>query len=728
MSLDGYTTIQSQQIKDLASELAKRELPVIDNFEPIADFEELYAFSEAHPTPIEFNDQYSAWRLESVAARVIEAIGIIAHEPLNEFGWRSLTKILLEHVEYLYTYPEAPSAREKLAAGSALALASCVCASLPQAELWSLAGFGRIAATLDEASPTSSDTHVIQPLESAFELAKAKNLPILGSALDCYNKVLSRSFTVNHRSQFPVSDQTFIQSLNLELNGLEKVKTAVIEGDFAAVMSEYTDYRELYSQNYTDLSYLEKTDTYNTAKSYYDCLLQLTIYPTPAILGTTEIGIAALLFPEFRFSQQLLTLASRCYKWILNGFFYPDGFHKDRSIRSQINSISDFSRFLQTYEKTQPSVVIPCYGEIKTLLGKQLDACTYICQPDLTFPSFDPNVSNSCNVAELCGGIDIHQSNIESDVLSHALPYTGYYVMRDSGESDAQYLCFNSNAKGELGYEDKMSFVMYAHGSQLITHELPNSVRNSSATDVGAYNIVHIDGHRQKPELDTIPNHDTRWITTSTFDFVEDWYKTSDYQHKRSIFYVKGEYFILHDLILGEGEHTLEHFFNLGAELKQFTTPQINQNISQVWTQDPDRSNIYISSVCTNNLSVELNGNTLTYRVQSELPAVLNVVMIPMKTNIEYSPTVQSISVRTDADVLATGFSIASANGTDIVLISDDGYAEIVTSEEEYEIEFEGEYLFLRGDNCILLNGSYLKLGSKILVELDEPHEYFMDL
>ena len=150
--------------------------------------------------------------------------------------------------------------------------------------------------------------------------------------------------------------------------------------------------------------------------------------------------------------------------------------------------------------------------------------------------------------------------------LSHALPYTGYYVMRDSWESDAQYLCFDCGALGKPGYEDKLSFVLSAHGRQLITHDRRNRVENPSRMTSGAHNVILIDRKRQPTEPEIIPDLDTRWITTSTFDFVEGWYKSPTYHHKRSIFYVKGDYFILHDVVLGEGEHLLEQNFHLGSQ------------------------------------------------------------------------------------------------------------------------------------------------------------------
>ncbi len=738
MSLGVYSTVRSEQVSMLGLALAKREIPVIDQFEPIADFEELLTFAEAHPTPIEFAEAHPAWRLESVAARVIEALGIAAHESLDNAEWKSLAHILLEYMEYLYTYPQAPTDREKLAAGSALALAGSVCCMLPQSELWRLAGFGRIAATLTAVSPLSSDTHVIHPLEAAFLLASSLNLPILDSAIECYNTVLNRNFTYNNRINFPLSDKTFFGYLNLEFGGLEDVKSAVLEGDIAAAISKYTIYRKEFSKHFEEISQLEKTDTFGTAKSYLDCLLKLSIYPTPPISATTEIGIAVLLFPEFRPSEQLLVLVFRRYKWIVDAFFYPDGFHRNTALRSQSEAITDFSRFLHTYDKVHHSHQFECAAEMKALLEKLIETCIYICQPDLYFPPFGANVvSNNLDVVELCKIRNYNRKDFEyigsqrkngsePQELSHALPYAGYYVMRDSWESDAQYLCFDCGALGKPGYEDKLSFVLFAHGRQLITHDRRNRVGNLSSMTSGAHNVILIDGKRQPAEPEIIPDLDTRWITTSTFDFVEGWYKSPTYHHKRSIFYVKGDYFILHDVVLGEGEHLLEQNFHLGSSDDKITTPHIVQSDGYLWTREQGHSNIFIGAANTTNLDTMLDGNKLTYHGKRELPAVLNVVLFPTKLNVEHLPTVHSVSVRADADVLATGFTVKSNGITDTFLISDDGYAKMSTSETDEIIEFEGEYLFLRGDKFVMLNGRYLKVGNKVLVKLDEPCEHYV--
>lgn len=716
-------TVQSNQITMLASQLAKQNIPVIDRFEPIADFEELLTFAKDNTTPIEYAQQNPAWRLESVAARLIEAIGIAAHEPLDKKEWEPLAEIIVEHIEYLYTYSDATTARERLAAGSALALASCVCDVLPQAKLWRLAGFGRLSTNLYEVAPQPTQTHILQPIDAAFQLANTRNLPILDTALQTYNSILNRKLSHENIIEFPLSDNTFFDYLNLEYPGLENVQSKYLQGDISIAKTEYEKFRTDLLHSLEGNTHLEKTNSFTTAKTYLECLLKLSINPTPAIHGTTELALAALIFPELQVSNQLLRLARRRYEWIVKTFFYPDGFHKDLMISSQADAMQNFSRFQDTYEKMAQNGHPKCVDELKTLLKKQTKAVISLRQPDMSYPPFvtHPKSEKNDNFQDNDTANKISKDNAPQ-TGSHALPYSGYYVMRNTKKSDTQYLCFDSGALGKLGYEDKLSFVVHAHGRQLITHNLGNGKSNKESIKSKSFNAILIDGkgqiRSQSSESEYIPDPDTRWITSNAFDFVEGWYKAPDYQHKRTIFYVKNEYYILHDTILGEGKHALEQIFHL-------TTPNIMQHARWLCTQDTGQSNIAINAADAEDMSIQIDENTLTFSTRRKLPTVLNVVLYPLKPNAEALPKVHPISVSSNEDVLSTGLTVESNGITDTFLISDDGYAEMSTSDTGQRIKFKGEYLFLRGEESAMLNANYLEVGTTVLADFDEPTEQF---
>ncbi|MDE0016838.1 MAG: hypothetical protein OXU51_11665 [Candidatus Poribacteria bacterium] len=693
MLLEKWTTLQTEHIQLLAEALAKQQIPLIARLEPIADCEELLTFSEANPTPVEFTPQHPAWRLESVAARVIEGIAVAAHEPLTEFGYRELARILLEHAVYLYAYPDGEP-RPRLEAGSALALVGSVCASLPQSELWRLAGFGRISAVLAEVAPAPTDSHLTLPIDIAFSLANERNLPILASAIDTYNTVLKPNFTPQNRFDLPLSDSGFFEALNLDFPGMETVKAAVLRDDIPTAKTAYTAFRQQFLKDFVgdDAPLLERSDTYTTAKTYLECLLRLSIHPTPAITATTEIGIAAHLFPEFRGSEQLRKLALQRYQWIIEAFFHADGFHKDRTLRAQAEAVADFARFLRFSSDEQTK-------ELRMLLAKLLATCIHLSQPDCSFPPLGPRPAPNFDAVELCTIAD--SSFKYPDTTSHALPETGCYVMRNNWQPDGQYLFFDAQPKRHSKNADISSLALYAHGQQLAIGAVRVLGTTLTASDV----------------------LDTQWITTSTFDFVEKWCQAATVHHKRSIFYLKGEYFILHDLVLGAEVQTLEQTFHLGGGIDA----QINTDIGYTWTEDARRSNLFIGVTETTNLTVALGEDSVIYQRNKESPAALNTLLFPMAPGVKTHPTISDIEVRTDADVLGTGFTLVLPNTTDTFLISDDGLAEMSTE----DIRFVGEYLFLRRDasggvQFIMLNGRFLKVGPKVLADLDEPCESYV--
>jgi hypothetical protein len=716
MSLEKYTTTQTEQIQFLAQTLAKQELLAIGQLEPIADFEELLTFDEAQSTPIEFTPQYPAWRLESVAARIIEAVAIAAHEPLSASEYRDLARILLAHAEYLYAYPDGDP-RPRLEAGSALALASSVCASLPQSELWRLAGFGRISAVLADVAPAPTDSHLTLPIDVAFSLANERNLPILASAVTTYNTVLKRNLIPTNQYNLPFSDNDFFDALNLDYPGMEAVKSALFgeacefpklavksAENIPTAKSAYTDFRSQFIEDFVggicnpDAVLLEKSDTYTTAKTYLECLLRLSIHPTPAITATTEMGIAAHLFPEFRGSEQLRMLTLRRYKWIVDAFFHSDGFHKDRTLRSQIEAIADFARFLRFQSDSQTDA-------LRTLLEKLVATCMHLRQPDNTFPPLGPLLTPNFDADELCTIVNSSFRREDfplAHTTSHALPETGCYVMRDSWEPDAQYLFFDAHPPGKPSHADSSTLVLYAHGRHLT---------------IGAVRVLDA-------PLSASDRIDTQWTTTPVFDFVEKWHHTTTVHHKRAIFYLKGEYFILHDLVLGDSAQTLEQIFRLG----QRAAPHIVSDAGDIRTQDPRRSNLFIGALDATDLSVTLDGETATYRRHQESPVVMNTLLFPMKPEVNVHPTLSDITVRTDPDVLGTGFTLQSHNTTDTFLISDDGLAEMSTA----DIRFVGEYLFLRRDasgsevQFVMLNGRFLEVGQNVLADFDEACENYV--
>ena len=704
MELERYSTITSERVRVLAGALAQGEMPVIDRFEPVADYEELSTFAAEKPTPVFSGDRDPVWRLESVAARLVEAFAIASHEPLSGGDWEVLARIIVEHAEYLYTYHNSAQRRSRLEAGTALALAGCCCHVIPQAAAWRFAGFARIA----EAAESAASSYLVELVDAAFEAAVAFKLPVLDETLRAYNAAFNRDLRSENLERLGLTDTEFFERLELDGEELQGVEAELAIGNVEGGRSAYEAFlrrqgcdSELYrvwkEHGGSEASRFAEF-SFGSAKSCLEHARRLSAQTesfgsgvtVQAVAETSDIGTAALVYPEWRDSEQLLALALRRSSWIVHTRFFPDGCHIDGSTRSQHKEFSHLWRFYRLGKLGG----VQFAPEFEAQMEGILEGFIYLSQPDFTLPALGSCDSEEVSAAEACAlGIEVFDrgdlryiasKGMEGEPpkkTSHAFPYAGYYLMRDCWRRDAQYLLFDT---GRL-FGDKLSVLLYAHGRPLIA--APGIV--GAGKGVGMEESVYV------------PDPDSRWISTASFDFAEGWYKgdygdddaARDLVHKRSIFYVRGEYFILHDLFLGEGEHRLEQIFHL--------TPGCAERLEGgiLRTMDPNSGNIVIAPTDADGPEVALgSGETspqeLAYVTNRVLPAAMNVVLFPSPPGAEVSLEIRLLDVAADADVLATGFSIAHGEFTDFVLISDDGFAEMTTS----EMEFRGEYVVLRVD------------------------------
>ena len=856
MASDTYSTITTESVERLAHTLARGEIPVIERFEPAADFEELITFTTENPTPLEHTTRNPVWQLESVSARLTEALAIAAHEPtIRDAGWNVLAQIILEHAEYLYTYHHSHHPRERLQAGAALALVSSLCHNLLQSSAWRLAGFARIAESINKINGFPS--YLIESIDAAFELAVVLDLPIFAEAIDRYNATLHRNLRWNKRTHFELSDDEFFAHLDLRHPGLETVKSEWERGNLEEAKLAYTSAKHsfLKSKDWSNfalplprvvnsweswfdrfpvpdlphqarwqtreagqraalelpkvlierLTSLEIRDAmpFDMAKSYLESARYLSAYQdlddTGTDVETSGIGVAALLFPEWQHREQFLKLALRRYKWIHDVRILPDGLQAEGSNTDSHLALTCLLNFYQ--------LACLCDFRLPEDFNRRcegmIEAIMYLSQPDNRPPLWNQRGSAFFSVSELCGAghAVFHREDFlytassgaagkPPNKTSHAFPHRGYYVMRDHWRKDAQYLVFDGGSlcsTRQCG--DKLNFLLYAYGRPLIVHSSGFWTDDAAEDELHpsrGYNTVIIDGkgqyHSDLRHAKRVPNPDTYWLTTPSFDFVEGWHKDGYAEkdspgcnpnclHKRSIFYVKGntqasnpqcgcsasadtvadahksisvdgEYFILHDLILGDGEHTLEQMFHLAPASSDSVEVRDNKAVRTV---EPNLSNLVIAPVDAEDLAVRLHcGDTdaviggtvshneipscnLTYATKRTLPTVMNTVLLPLRPGVRALPELHPIEVVTDPDVLATGFTVTYNRTIDLVLISDDGFAVMSTT----DVEFVGEYLFLRLDErgqpqrMMFINGQFLKWGGDVLVELPEPQAHY---
>jgi hypothetical protein len=162
----------------------------------------------------------------------------------------------------------------------------------------------------------------------------------------------------------------------------------------------------------------------------------------------------------------------------------------------------------------------------------------------------------------------------------------GYYVMRDSWKAHANYLLFDCGPHGTLNsghaHADALAIQVAAGGMTALedagtyTYTGSNTARDWFRGSA-AHNVLLVDGQSSSiPDgpfswKSTAKSTHVSWLSEKRFDFVEgkhDGYESlSDpVHHKRSILFLKNDYWILRDQVTASDIHQLELLFHFAPD------------------------------------------------------------------------------------------------------------------------------------------------------------------
>lgn len=341
-------------------------------------------------------------------------------------------------------------------------------------------------------------------------------------------------------------------------------------------------------------------------KSIAEQARHLMRWPTGGNWLTEEsMGLftAGMLFPEFREAEEWRrTAIKRLYRQ-LSEEVYPDGMEYELAAGYNNWVLSNMCNLLERAKMNRLEDEIP--PDFKDKLEKMFDYLLYAMSPTGVLPGL--NDSNNVDVRgmlmrgyklfphrmDLLFGATLGAKGEMPRKTSVAFPYTGHYVMRSSWDRDGLYLLFDS---GPFGYghqhEDKLHFVLWAYGRQLVldpgNYSYDRSKWRRYITSSFAHNTVVVDGEGQsrrgkretyvwpKPwDRPVPPGNYTVWISREGFDFVRGSYRDGygprgkiAVTHIRRILFLKPEYFIVQDTLIpgDEREHLYESLFHLDAD------------------------------------------------------------------------------------------------------------------------------------------------------------------
>lgn len=358
-------------------------------------------------------------------------------------------------------------------------------------------------------------------------------------------------------------------------------------------------------------------------ETYLSTYFSPNTHLTGEALGLYYLGT---LWPEFRAAARWRALGRRVLLAALDAHVRADGVYFEQSSYYQRYTTDFYTHFYLLTAANGEHVEV----KLETKLAALLDHLMYITEPDGTTPLFgdddggrlvmlDERPVNDfraalSNGAALLARPDykyVAQEAAEETLWllgsegvnafdeldaqppvegSRAFADGGYYMMRDGWSGSANYLLVDCGPHGAVGgahaHADALSFSLAARGRTLLvdpaTYTYTGSARMRDLFRSSAmHNTLTIDN-----ESSSVPDGPfrwkhaaqssvRRWLSRERFDFFEG--EHNGYErlpapatHVRSLFFIKGDYWIMRDRVLTKGAHRYDLHFHFSPDADPF--------------------------------------------------------------------------------------------------------------------------------------------------------------
>ena len=345
-----------------------------------------------------------------------------------------------------------------------------------------------------------------------------------------------------------------------------------------------------------------------------------------------------MLFPEFHEAARWRRIAlERLYRQ-LDDEVYPDGMQFELAAGYNNWVVREFAGILELADMNGRRGELP--SDFQAKMEKMFDYAMWASMPNGQIPGL--NDSHNADVRELLAtGYKLFPNRDDFRFVatggasgkrprktSCAVPYGGHYVMRSGWDRDATYLLMDAGPLGTAHqHEDKLHFVLWAHGRQLVldpgNYSYDASRWRRYVLSTAAHNTVLVDGEGQlrrdirktyvwpRPwDSPAPPADNTLWISTPEYDSAVGAYSDGYGRrhiavvHRRQIVYVKREnLFLVSDLLTprDSASHRYDALFHLDSKVAA-----ANASTKTVRTDDRGEGNVSIIPSLSDGLSVEI--------------------------------------------------------------------------------------------------------------------------
>jgi hypothetical protein len=301
------------------------------------------------------------------------------------------------------------------------------------------------------------------------------------------------------------------------------------------------------------------------------------------IVESAALAQAGICFPEFHEAETWFATGLQRLHDELDKQFFADGVHFEISPLYHMICLHALIELKNAASARQ--VNLP--GRFNDVLEKGAEYLAAVCRPDFTWPSINDSGSFDADYSALMGNLagifnrdDFEWIGTKGSTgkqpsrTFNVFPDAGIATIRSDWDRDANFVLFRAGPPGAAHiHSDTLSIEIAALGRPRlvdpgVTKYAPNTLTDYYRSAV-AHNVLLIDGHG--PNRAGIPwekkiapaGPDFSWWSDACLKAVKGvswgpWEGIDElFAHERTIFFVKGEYWLIKDLVTGSGQHEI---------------------------------------------------------------------------------------------------------------------------------------------------------------------------
>jgi len=458
-----------------------------------------------------------------------------------------------------------------------------------------------------------------------------------------------------------------------------------------------------------------------------------------------------IMFPEFKLNSMWLREIYFRMRFQLNESFHNDGMHIEVSPSYHAHELEVWYDFLKLAQMNE--VENPWHSEIplkpvSDIFKLSSEALMHFYKPTGVMPQvgdtdevderdFLVKSGEFWNWPELIYVATDGKEGKKPQKKSIAFPDGGYYIMR-SGWGDKNlpfeeelYLLFDcgTNYPWHAHY-DMLNIVSTAYGYDLLKDAGRFTYNQGEEREyfksTAAHNTIVID-QQDQPRQYTPPKAD--WYSINGFDYVIGTQNSHpEVGHRRSVMFVKTEYWIVVDRLQGKGNHTYDQYWHLSD--KSFNKVKLDAKNNQIAAPHfkiislmPDTKSFLEDGWLSYNYRQKVKAPVIKFRVEGKQPEAWATILYPFQNNPqEIEANLVNVESTDHTVGLASkiAFFLAKENNMDFFFEqAKDG---ITCKFNEIETDSKMLWLRLRNDDSIekyyLVGGSFIKYKNKIISSL----------